>query len=80
MAPVRLSGLRRGWWRRHFHDHPMYSVGAPESKDSSGKAKVWCVPCFEARIVQETASDESMVIAGTREAVRSQPAIEDMGV
>ncbi|KAH9029946.1 ribonuclease H-like domain-containing protein [Lactarius pseudohatsudake] len=35
--------------------------------------------CFEARILDETAMDDGMVIAGTREVVRSRSAIEDMG-
>ncbi|KAH8984274.1 hypothetical protein EDB83DRAFT_2326294 [Lactarius deliciosus] len=63
MAPSRT----RGWWRSYFHDHPAYSAKAPESKDSSGKAKVWCMLCFEARILDETVMDDGMVIAGTRE-------------
>jgi hypothetical protein len=74
MAPSRT----RGWWRSHFHDHPGYSAKAPESKDGSGKAKVWCMLCFEARIVNEDTFDQSMVIAGNREAVRSRSAIVDM--
>jgi len=53
---------------------------APELKDSSGKAKVWCMLCFEARIAHKTTLDKSMVIAGTWEVVHSRPAIEDMGV
>jgi hypothetical protein len=44
-------------------DHPRYSVKALESNDSSGKAKVRCMLYFEARIVQDNALDESMVIA-----------------
>jgi hypothetical protein len=76
MAPSR----NRGWWRSHFHDHHLvYSAKAPESKDSSGKAKVWCMLCFEARIVHEDALDESMVIARTWEVAHSRSAIEDMG-
>jgi hypothetical protein len=35
--------------------------------------------CFEARHVRENAFDESMVIVGTRDAVRSRQAIDDMG-
>ena len=74
MAPSRA----RGWWRSYFHDHPSFSVKAAESKDSSGKAKVWCMLCFEARVAREIVIDESMVIAGTREVARSRSAIEDM--
>ena len=74
MAPSRNCG----WWRSHFHDHPGYGAKTADSKDSSGKAKVWCMLCFEARFVRENALDESMVIAGTRDAVRSRSAIEDM--
>ena len=76
MAPSR----NRGWWRNYFHDHPGYISKTPESKDSSGKAKVYCMLCFEARIVSETAIDESMVAAETRDMVRSRQAIEDMGM
>jgi hypothetical protein len=75
MAPSR----NRGWWRSYFHDHPGYISKTPESKDSSGKAKVYCMLCFDARIVSENGFDESMVIAGTRDTVRSRQAVEDMG-
>ena len=75
MAPSRS----RGWWRTYFHDHLTYVTKAPESKDSSGKAKVWCMLCFKTRIMHENASDESMVLLGVQEAVRSRQAIEDMG-
>jgi hypothetical protein len=36
--------------------------------------------CFNARVVGENVFDESMVIAGTRDTVRSRQAVEDMGV
>ena len=75
MAPSRTHG----WWRSYFYDHPGYLTKAPESKDSSGKAKVYCMLCFDARIVSENVLDEGMVLAGTRAAVRSRQAIEDMG-
>ena len=75
MAPSR----NRGWWRTYFHDHPGYLTKTLESKDSSGKAKVYCMLCFEACIVHENAFDENMVIAGTRDAARSRQAVEDMG-
>jgi hypothetical protein len=71
---------KRGWWRAFFHDHPGYATKAPESTDSGGKAKVWCMQCFETRIAGEIASDKKMVIAGTREAVRSRDVIEGMGL
>ena len=36
---------------------PGYDTKATESKDSSGKAKVWCTLCFEARIAHVNALD-----------------------
>jgi hypothetical protein len=74
MAP----SAKRGWWRTFFHDHPGYVTRSPESTDSSGKAKVWCKECFEARISTEMGLDERMVVAGTREMVRPRSVIEDM--
>ena len=62
-----------------MNDHPGYLTKAPESKDSSGKAKVYCMLCFDAQIVSENVLDEGMVLAGTRAAVRSRQAIENMG-
>jgi hypothetical protein len=41
---------------------------------------VYCMLCLDARIASENDFDESMVIAGTRDAVRSRQAVEDMGV
>ena len=75
MAPSRI----RGWWRSYFHDHPGYITKDPNATDSSSKAKVYCMLCFEARIVCENALDENMVAVGTRDAVCSRQAIEDMG-
>lgn len=75
MAPSQTCG----WWRSYFYDHPGYLTKAPELTDSSGKAKVYCMLCFEARLVSQNALDEGMVIAGTWTEARSRQAIEDMG-
>ena len=41
---------------------------------------MYCMLCFDARIVSENDFDESMVIGGTWGMVRSRQAVEDMGV
>jgi len=74
MAPSRSCG----WLRSYFYNHPGYITKAPELKDSGGKAKVYCMLCFNAQFVSENALDEGMVIAGTQAAVHSRQAIEDM--
>ena len=41
---------------------------------------MYCMLCFDARILSENVFDESRVIAGTREMVHSRQAVEDMGM
>ena len=78
-TPTMAPSRNRGWWRTYFYDHPGYISKTAESTDSSGKCKVYCILCFGARYLSEKAFDESMVVAGTWDAVHSRQAVEDMG-
>ena len=65
---------KRGWWRKYFHDHPGLKSKHPHAyaSQSANKAKVWCMVCYERRIVEEVQADAELVANGSRTHVRER--------
>ena len=66
----------RGWWRKHFYDHPQLRIKHPSAFSNSGKAKVWCKLCFSQRMAYEKQLDVEQIGAGLRASVREESIIE----
>ena len=72
----RKSGAQRTVWRRdYFYDHPGYDSNrvansTAESKMPGGKAKVYCVACFDHHVAYLKEQDVGLPNARTEQQIK----------
>ena len=80
MMAARGPGANREWYRAHFYDHPELftnpSVAHVGTTTRDWKPKLWCRRCYDRRLTEIVAREESDVREGRRDSVRSAEAIK----
>jgi hypothetical protein len=66
---IRLSA--RAPWRAYFYDHPLLSIDKAQSTTTGGRAKIYCLLCFENHLVGLKSQDANEVNTYQRGEARS---------